>query len=39
MSLTNKGPSNSKLVTWNGNSAHTQYSGYDGVGGGSTTFP
>ena len=39
MSLTNKGPAKSKPVSWNGNSAHTQYSGNATVGGGRNTFP
>ena len=39
MSLTNKEPVRSKPVTWNGNSAHSQYSGNAGVGGGRNTFP
>ena len=39
MSLTNKGPANSKPITWNGNSAYTWHSDNDGVGGGRNTFP
>ena len=38
MSLANKGPAKSKPVSWNGNSAHTRYSGNAGVGGGHYTI-